>query len=234
MKKPIIGLTPQVDYDNGCHRVLPTYVNSILDAGGVPVMLPMTDDLQALESVASVCDGFLFTGGHDMHPSYYGEENLYCNPPATERDLMEMAFLKVMEQTDKPVFGICRGIQTLNVYFGGTLYQDVVSCGATQRDHRMEKPYERTEHKAFLEEDGPLYAMFGEKEILVNSVHHQAVKAIAPGFRCMARSEDGLVEGIYRPDKPFFMAVQWHPEWMYEFDQNSVRLFRAFIDACKA
>jgi len=233
MKKPIIGLTPQVDYESGLYKVGAEYLHSILVSGGAPLVLPMTEDVQVLEALAEQCDGFVFTGGHDILPAYYGEEDLYCKNRSDERDRMEMALLKLLDQTAKPVLGICRGIQTINVGFGGSLYQDLVACGATERVHRMEKPFERTEHGVALLPGTPLRELLGETHIEVNSVHHQAVKAVAPGFATMAISDDGVIEGIYRPDKEFFLAVQWHPEWMYGFDKNAVKLFDAFIAACK-
>lgn len=125
-KRPLIGLVPLVDYQRASYWMLPGYMQGIEQAGGVPVMLPLTDDAQALARVAAVCDGFLLTGGQDVTPSVYGaEQTALCGETSPQRDAMEQQLLALARAQDKPVLGICRGIQFLNAALGGTLWQDL-------------------------------------------------------------------------------------------------------------
>ena len=132
-----------------------------------------------------------------------------------------------------PILGICRGIQILNVHFGGTLYQDIPAQYDTPVNHSMEKPYHRTCHDCAVLPGTPLQTLLGVDRIQVNSHHHQAVKDLAPGFQVMGRCSDGIVEAMWKPDARFLWAVQWHPEKIWDMEESSAKLFEAFITACK-
>lgn len=213
--------------------MLPGYVNGIIAAGGLPITLPLTSDRAMLAQVAALCDGFLFTGGHDVSPSLYGKrekfDNLACCPA---RDEMELTLLHIALEADKPLLGICRGIQFLNAALGGTLYQDIPREFNSPLEHHQTPPYDVPIHNVSLETDSPLFALLQEETISVNSYHHQAVKELAPLLKVMAYAEDGLIEAVYLPDKTFIWAVQWHPEFSYQTDSRSRNILEAFVKSC--
>lgn len=232
MNKPVIGLIPLVDSQRDSYWMLPGYMRGILDAGGVPVMLPLTDGEDALDTMLAFCDGFLFTGGHDVDPSLYNQENHgLCGELAPGRDSMEWVLLgKALEQ-GKAVLGICRGLQFLNVRLGGTLYQDLPAQFPSPVNHRQPAPYHLPIHPVRL--SGPLAQALDRSEISVNSCHHQAIRDLAPGLTVMAQAPDGLVEAVCMADKPFVWAVQWHPEFFSADDPVSHRIFRSFVEGCQ-
>ena len=183
-------------------------------------------------SLLSLCDGVLFTGGQDVSPELYGEKpRQACGEICKKRDAFEQRlFAQALEQ-DKPMLGICRGIQFFNACLGGTLYQDLPAEHPSDVAHAMRPPYDRAVHSVLLLPESPLAALLGRTKMGVNSYHHQAIKALAPGLAEMARSEDGLVEAVYMPNKSFVWAVQWHPEFSFRTDENSRKIFAAFAAA---
>ena len=147
---------------------------------------------------------------------------------------MELRLFRTALEAGKPVFGICRGIQLINVALGGSLWQDLAS--QKQMDaaaHEQKPPYDRPCHRVSIVPGSPLAALLGKEETEVTSRHHQAVKALAPGLEAMAYSEEGLVEAVWMPGRPFVWAVQWHPENSCQVSEDSRRLFAAFVDSCK-
>ena len=234
MQKPLIGVTPLFDRGRDSYWMLPGYFLALEQAGAVPVMLPLTDDETELDRLVETLDGFLIAGGQDVSPSVYGEETRpVCRELCYERDAMETALLKRLWAADKPVFGICRGLQILNVFLGGTLYQDLDDEHPSVVNHRMAAPYDRAEHTVRLMKDAPLFPLLGAETIGVNSCHHQAVKALAKDLLPAAVAPDGLVEAVYAPAKRFVRAVQWHPEFFFRRDANSRKLFAAFAEAAR-
>lgn len=182
MKKPLIGVVPLYDSEKESFWMLPGYMKSIEAAGGIPVMLPMTADDGILEELVGTLDGFLLTGGQDVDPALYGaEKSPACGETCPARDAMEPKLLRRTLDADKPVFGICRGIQLLNVYLGGTLYQDLPAEHGSAVDHHMTPPYDRAVHEVTILADTPLAALLGKMRLGVNSYHHQAVKTLALG-----------------------------------------------------
>lgn len=234
MKKPMIGLVALYDENKESYWMLPGYMTGLLEAGAVPVMMPLTDDRETICQLADGLDGFVLTGGHDVNPRLYGEEPAQaCGILCEERDRMETVLLREALKADKPVFGICRGLQFLNVHLGGTLYQDLPSSWPGGEEHHMEPPYDVPVHEVTVEAGSPLHTILGRGSLPVNSYHHQAVKKLAPGLRAMAYASDGLVEAAYMPERSFVMAVQWHPEFSHRTDENSRKLFQAFVEACR-
>ena len=134
---------------------------------------------------------------------------------------------------NRPIFGICRGIQLINALCGGTLYQDLPSEYKSDVEHHMQPPYDQIAHTITIEKDTPLFQWFQTDTIGVNSYHHQGVKELAKTLKPMAHSEDGLTEAVYMPDKPFVIAVQWHPEFNYKKEKSSQILFQRFVEACR-
>ena len=231
MKKPIIGVTPSVDEENNRCLVQPGYLESIDRAGGLPLMLPLTDRDEDIAQILALCDGFLFVGGPDIEPWRYGQELLpECGPQNVQRDAMEWKLMEAVLAADKPILGVCRGIQVLNAVLGGTLYQDIPSQYDTQLSHSMpEPPYNRVAHPFRVVAGTPLACLPPAEGI--NSRHHQAILDLAPGLEIMAYSADGIIEAVRMPDKKFVWAVQWHPEAFWEEDGIHIELFRQLVHA---
>lgn len=234
MNRPRIGVIPLVDEERESYWMLPGYLEGVMEAGGLPVMLPLTADRDVLEQIAGQWDAFLFTGGQDVSPAVYGQQALpVCGERCYLRDDMERTLLSLALERDKPVFGICRGIQLINAALGGTLYQDLPTQAASDVEHHQAPPYDRPVHQVTLVEGTPLYALLDKRVLSVNSYHHQAVRELAPGLRAMAYSTDGLVEAVYAPEKKYLWAVQWHPEFSFRTDPDNKKLFQSFVNAAK-
>lgn len=233
MRKPIIGVTPSVDEEQHRCLVQPGYLESIDRAGGLPLMLPLTDRDEDIARFIEICDGFLFVGGPDIEPWRYGQELLpECGPQNVQRDAMEWKLMEAALAADKPILGVCRGIQVLNTVLGGTLYQDIPSQYKTELSHAMpEPPYNRVAHPFRVVEGTPL-AELPEAEG-VNSRHHQAILDLAPGLEIMAYAADGIIEAVRMPEKRFVWAVQWHPEAFWEEEGIHLELFRKLVKAAK-
>ena len=232
-KRPVIGVVPLYDIQRDSLWMIPGYLDGIAAAGGIPVGLPLTEDEQVLGQLANDVDGFLMTGGQDVSPALYGEERLdSCGETLPVRDGMESRLFQLCLERDVPVLGICRGIQLMNVLLGGTLYQDLPSQRPTQTEHHMSPPYDRPVHQVEICKGTPLFDLIQTERMDVNSYHHQAVRDKAPALQTMAVSEDGLIEAVCLPERPFVWAVQWHPELSWRTDEKSRRIFEAFVGRC--
>lgn len=234
MDKPVVGVLPLYDETKDSLWMLPGYMDMLSEAGAVPLILPLGRE-EDLNQILAICDGFLFTGGHDTDPAVYGAERVpACGPACPARDRAENVLLRLAIEKDVPVFGICRGIQFINAALGGTLWQDLPSQRPGKICHCMKPPYDRVCHTVSLVPETPLSKLLGIGEIGVNSYHHQAVRDLSPELRPMAWSPDGLCEALYRPDSAFLWAVQWHPEFSYRTDSFARREVQAFCAACAA
>ncbi len=232
--KPVIGIVPLVDEEKESLWMLPGYMEGILQAGGIPVMLPLSDDKEILRQLAGTYDGFLFTGGQDISPEMYGEKKLsVCGKCCDERDKMESVLFPIIYEMDKPLLGICRGIQVINTLLKGTLYQDIITQNPSDIEHHQLPPYNIPVHDVKIVKNTPLYKLLRKDVIKVNSYHHQAINILSSNLKPMAYSTDGLVEAVYAPEKKFIWAIQWHPEFLFKKDVNSRELFRNFIESCK-
>lgn len=230
----VIGVFPLYDEKKESIWMLPGYLEGIQLAGGTPIILPQKATKEEVEQLVDVCDGFLFTGGHDVEPSlYHQRKSENCGMINKERDKLERQFFELAYAVDKPMLGICRGLQMINVLLGGTLYQDLATEYESPLSHVMTPPYNREQHQVEIEKGSPLYKILRTERLGVNSYHHQAVKDLAKDLLVMAKATDGLVEAVYSRAKRFVWAVQWHPEFSYEDDKASQSIFKAFVDACK-
>ena len=232
--KPLIGVLPLYDEEKNSIWMLPGYMEGIKKAGGIPVILPYGATKEELEQLNSMMDGYLFTGGNDVNPTLYKAKKKDCcgliNPI---RDEMEKNLYEIAKRDDKAILGICRGIQIINVLEGGSLYQDLESDHPSKVIHKMEGNYDKKSHSVYVFHDSPLRNLVQVDSLGVNSLHHQAVRRIASSLKSMAVSEDGLVEAIYHPKMKFMWAVQWHPEYMLNDENTSIKIFKAFVEAAK-
>lgn len=236
MRKPLIGLTPAHDMESGDVKARPTYMRALKAAGAIPVVMPLDASEEDLKQLSKDLDGFLFTGGPDVHPFLFGEETqAHCGNVSPARDQMEISLLPMIMELQKPILGICRGIQILNIALGGNIWQDIPS--QVTRDfplaHSQPFSYDMPCHTVVLTEGSLLARISESSSIKVNSMHHQAVKDLAPGLIASAYSTDYLIEALEMPDYPFFIGVQWHPEYLWEKNKEAFRLFQTFVKACK-
>lgn len=229
--KPIIGVTPLFDYQKNSIWMVPGYMNGIAEAGGLPLILPLTDKICDLSELVEKCDGFLFTGGNDINPALYNapKSPVFAELSA-ERDAMEKELFELCLEHEKPALGICRGIQLFNALLGGSLYQDLPTEHPSSINHQMRPPYHLPVHTVKLVPGTPLQKYIGKSSLKVNSYHHQAVKSLAPCLRLQAFAPDGITEALYLPAHKFLHAVQWHPEFMHKSDPDSQKIFKFFTD----
>ena len=203
------------------------YMESLARAGAGMRWVELSDPEQAVQD-ALICDGLLLPGGGDMDPKFYGQARIpACGEPNLLRDAAEPLLLRAFLAADKPVLGICRGIQVMNAVLGGDLYQDIKPFEHLPHNDHWAKVHTVTVRRGTL-----LSRILGQDTVLVNSQHHQAVDRVAPGFTLAALSEDGIVEAIEKPDARFCLGVQWHPEWLSDADPAMQGLFDAFVNAC--
>ena len=236
MSHPLIGIT-------ACHvttaegypavRILRAYVTAIADAGGVPILIPPELDEPSCRTLLARLDGVLFSGGADIGLDHFNGEPHPTVDVEEQRDAIELPLLRAAVETNKPLLGICRGLQVMNVALGGTLYTHILDQlpGALQHDQH-DKPRDTLAHPVRVEEETRLADILDAPMLQVNSLHHQGIKDLAPNLKATAYSPDGLIEGIELPDHKFALAVQWHPEWMTEHEEMR-RLFRAFVESTK-
>ncbi len=230
--KPVVGILPSIGIERDRIFLLKDYMTSIRDAGGLPVVLFPETDAGNIRTLLKLCDGLVFSGGEDVNPALYGENNdRGLSNCCDERDLSEMMFLKEAMALKMPIFGICRGIQSLNVALGGTLYQDISIQKPSPVQHMQSRSDPRPTHSVKVRKESGLYRLLGEETVTVNSYHHQAIKDLAEGLICSAESEDGLCEAFEKEDYPFLWAVQWHPERIYRTDEPSRLLLQRFMES---
>ena len=238
MKRPVIGITASHDTEHDKLFINSVYLRAIRNAGGIPMIFPMEVTEDDLRDLVTLTDGVLFTGGDDIHPFLYGEEtDAKCGNVSQPRDSMEMALVPLVMEFGKPIFGICRGIQILNTAMGGTLYQDIPSQFKSEFSiaHRQPFAYKVPSHTVDITPGTLLSRILGEEHasIAVNSMHHQAIKDVAPGLEVCGYAPDKMIEAVYAPDYPFLLGVQWHPEHLTTSQPDAAKLFAAFVDACR-
>jgi putative glutamine amidotransferase len=210
-----------------------SYVRALVVAGCAPVLIPLVDDDERLRAIYERLDGIVFAGGVDVAPQEYGEEPIdNLNDVDAARDRTELTLARWAVADDLPILGICRGQQLLNVALGGSLWQDLRHQGVTSVDHSDEDGRARGAliHRVRLDPDSRLAQLIDETNIEVNSLHHQAVKAVASPLKVTGTSEDGVIESLESADRRFLIAVQWHPEEFHDVPWVR-RLFAGFARA---
>jgi putative glutamine amidotransferase len=239
--RPIIGVTSQPKSTRGSsgdldsHVVGHTYTDAVVRGGGIPVLLPPVPN-EDVDALVERLDGLVLTGGGDVEPRRYGEEpHESIRRTNSARDEFEIALVREAKERRLPMLAICRGLQIVNVAFGGTLIQDIPTTVGSI-DHTVIGHAVFDGHQPVTVESNSLIAKaIGQTDLMVNSIHHQAVKDLAPGFRAVAWAGDGVIEGIeYEDDRWPLLAVQWHPEYLSEnSDEASRNLFASFVDAAR-
>jgi putative glutamine amidotransferase len=234
--KPVIGLT--TFYENKPRRnqtsVSNNYINSVIKAGGLPIMIPIINDDMDINKYIDMFDGIIFTGGEDVSPILYGENPLkQVTYISTDRDTHEIAMFKKAYEKNVPILGICRGIQLMNVALGGTLYQDIDAQIEGALGHGpMENPVNELYHSVNIQKNSILYNIFQTEDLTVNSFHHQSIKDLGTDLRVTALSAEGIIEGVESCQKDFVVGVQWHPEDLTSRYPLFLKLFQKFIVVC--
>lgn len=222
---PIIAITAKTEELRGRPQttIPDAYAKAVEEAGGIPLIIPILGKRENIASIARIAQGFIFSGGDDIHPRYYGEKpllNLELSPD--ERTDFEIALFKEVTGLQKPILGICLGTQLINVALGGSLYQDIPAQVHTAINHR-------STHNVTISEGTLLHRILAGT-IQVMSAHHQSIKILGKGLTASAFSSDGVIEAIEMTDYPFLVGVQWHPEREPDNAQTR-RLFKAFVEA---
>ncbi|MCO7174926.1 gamma-glutamyl-gamma-aminobutyrate hydrolase family protein [Sporolactobacillus kofuensis] len=237
MSKPIIGITSgfvkltafsKGDY---CHR---DYITSLMKAGAVPVILPIVPG-PCVDQYIESFDGFVLSGGCDVNPKFFDQDPaLNCGEFDTDRDEAEFQLLRGSMKAGKPVFGICRGLQVINVALGGTLIQDIPSEVDHPIQHDQKVSRKQGSHRISIHSDTELYKLLSSQDsMMVNSLHHQSIDRLGDGLHTAAYSSDGVIEAVDLVDDGLVMGVQWHPESMtVGGDQRMLDLFKFFVNTC--
>lgn len=238
MKKPIIAITSSMDLNpdrlnDNRTMVSLDYSNSVINSGGIPVILPITDNFEVIKEQVKYFDGLILSGGGDPDPNLYGEDCLQELGDITpERDTFELAILEEFLKTKKPILGICRGLQLMNVFYGGTLYQDIKYVD-TNIQHKQKWLADLPTHDINILENNILFEIFGKKA-RTNSFHHQMIKDLGRELTSIATANDGVIEAIQNKNYPFFYGVQWHPEMMASRGNLGMKkIFDKFIESSK-
>ncbi len=237
-------------FNHSVQLVFENDLRAIEAAGGIPLIIPASDKLENLEAILNVVSGILITGGYDVDPKHYNEEDQYSKGLlgdlatlsdedagffakfSERRDEMEIALVQKAYDKSIPVLGICRGNQVINVAMGGSVYQDIIMQEASEHEHTDIDKWNDISHKIVIEKDSRLYKIIKKEQFGINSIHHQAVKAVGHNLKAVARAEDGIIECIEAIDDRFIMGVQWHPE-MLAHDDAQQSIFKYFIECCR-
>lgn len=240
--RPIIGLTTYrktaaQSTPVALMALMPTYIDAVSAAGGIPVLIPLGLDEDALADLLGQLDGLVLTGGGDIAGEHYRSEHPeFIFDVDEDRDRVELFLAREAVSRKKPLLAICRGHQMLNVALGGTLYEDVMARmpGAIKHDFFGVFPRNHQAHAVAIEPDSILAATLGRREATVNSLHHQGICDLAPGLVATAHAPDGLVEGVEAIDHPYALGVQWHPENLVHDDPVMLSLFGGLVQAAQA
>jgi putative glutamine amidotransferase len=242
--KPLIGITAgeiqnklkpwsPIVYGQTHH-----YVDSIISAGGIPIIIPLTRDLSVLDVIYAKLDGLLFSGGNDIDPANYGEKPRADNLDISKlRDKVDLHLVRRALKDQKPTLGICRGMQLINVACGGKLYQDIPKDLPNAQDHEASSHAGDVTHIAHslkIAEHSKLAALVGTEPLQTNAHHHQAVKTVGDNLQAVAWAEDGIIEAIENPGDPFVFGIQSHPESLTAMEQRWRKLFEALVEASQA
>ncbi|MEI3604121.1 gamma-glutamyl-gamma-aminobutyrate hydrolase family protein [Pseudogracilibacillus sp. SE30717A] len=234
---PVIGITPSINEDSHTYFVNIDNMNAIVQSGGTPIILPLIASTNNINQIADMIDGLYLTGGNDIDPTLFNEEphpKLGRINPA--RDEYEIALTKKMIEQNKPVLGVCRGSQILNIALGGTMYQDIYSQKEGELlQHQQNAPADHSSHYIHVAENSLLSRLVGKDKIKVNSRHHQANDKLGSALTVSGTASDGVIEAIEGDSETFVLGLQWHPENLInKGDESSKNIYAGFIQACKS
>lgn len=231
--KPVIGITADVEISEK-HFLNSEYVRAVIRAGGLPMIIPVGIE-KDVDQLIGILDGLLLSGGTDINPMLFNEEpHAYLGEVSPSRDSIELELVRQMLKTGKPILGICRGLQILNVAVGGSVYQDLHKQNEGPiLQHLQKAPNTHPSHYVEVEKGSLLESLAGGERIQVNSYHHQSLKVVPPVFKVTGMANDGIIEAIESTNQQFILGVQWHPELLsVKGDAVSLRIFEEFIGAC--
>ena len=226
----VVGITCGVmkEQYHSKHYVNVDYVNAILKAGALPILIPVTDNEKYLSEILNHIDALLVTGGEDVNPMVYNDSyHFHIGNSSYERDMFDITVIKNCAQKSIPILGICRGLQVINVAFGGTLYQDMKEVSLDVFNHRQNEEKYYPVHMITNVKNSFLFKIFGET-CAVNSFHHQAIKNVGEGLKVTSKANDGVIEAIEHVSLPIY-ACQFHPEMMAEKNDDMQKIFNNFI-----
>jgi putative glutamine amidotransferase len=235
MMKPVIAIVAHLDKNISgmdAHSVTTTYTEAVEKAGGIPYILPLTRRLDLMGEMTAMARGFLFTGGMDVVPDFYGETPIpEMGRSSRDLDRFQMAAFEMAAAAARPVIAICRGIQLVNVALGGTLYQDIpAQIPESRLRHMQENVHYGVDHSVDIAPGSRLHELFGDR-VMVNSRHHQSIKTPGRGLIVTASAPDGVIEGAQHETLPIDL-IQWHPEMMLRESDAMLPLFTAFVASC--
>lgn len=211
-----------------------TYINTVCEGDGVPIILPILANLDDIDVYLELVNGIIFSGGADLSPLYFGEDPLKeVDTICEERDKMELELFKRAYEKGIPVLGICRGLQVFNIGLGGTLYQDIPRQIPNSIGHVCTHNVWQGYHNISIIKDSIMHDIFGKEKIAVNSQHHQSIKDLGRDLIITSNSIDGVIESIESTNDKFLLGVQFHPEAMIYGNREFIKLFTYFIDKCK-
>jgi len=231
---PLIGITMSFDYDNKAAKLGEKYISAVEKAGGVPLPVPPLQNCHLLNVIVQELDGLILTGGPDIDPSYFNQlPHPQLGRVCPKRDFSEIYLTVEFVRQSKPILGICRGLQVMNVAMGGTLFQDISSSIVNPLKHMQEAPGWHKSHEIeIVDVDSLIYKIIGRQRARVNSFHHQSVDKAASDLKVTAIAADGVIEAMEAKAGGFCIGVQWHPEYLLD-DPVHMRLFEYMIDAAK-
>lgn len=229
--RPVIGICGSHNVGDRQLFIRENYMQSVLRAGGLPVLLPQVADREIARALLEHMDGLLLAGGGDVDPVRYGEAAIpACGEPDAQRDDFELTVIPLALELGMPIFGICRGIQVLCVALGGTLYQDIeAQTGIGRITHEQPAPYNVPVHTVCFEPDGLFAGIVGKSGMAANSMHHQAVKDPGDRLAVEGRSEDGIIEAVRMVGNDDVFAVQFHPEYLAAEQEDAAKLFDCLV-----
>lgn len=236
--RPTIGITPDFtpgdDKTESSLLLRSRYISVIEECGGVPLILPLSNSNELISLMLEKIDGVMLTGsGPDIDPALYEEEKRFdFRVMSRERTAFELSIARMAMEREKPIFGICGGMQMINVAAGGSLYQDIASELPGSLGHQRGADSDLPTHPIAIRTGSLLFKIVEKKEVIVNSSHHQCIKNVASGFMVNATSPDGVIEGIESIRKGFSLGVQWHPEYLFRDDPINRRIIDAFLRKC--
>ncbi len=227
-QKPVIGISSSHEKDDKLF-VRQAYTDAITKAGGIPFIIPVTDNPDVLQDILANLSGLLITGGDDIDPAFYNEKPIGTqNDIDMQNDNFNLAIIRMAYDINMPILGICRGEQVINVAFGGSLYQDIPIQVSSKIKHNKIDDDTKSIHSVSITKDSRLYKIIGTNNLTVNSSHHQSIKHVAGNLKVVALTADNIIESVESIDNNNIVAVQWHPECMS--DTSETRIFNDFIN----